>query len=340
MNGRVKRTLAGLAVVSGLLLAVRTAEAADVREHTLKFSFVLVKDTPLGLGAQKFADLVSQKSDGKIKVRLYPGGTLGGDMQVISSMQGGTIDLTALNAGLLAGHVKEFAVLDLPFLFNNEREADALVDGPVGTRLLDQLPAKGLVGLTFWEYGFRNITNSKRPIAKLEDIQGLKLRVVQAPIYIDLFNTMGANAVPLPFPELYTALEGGTVDGQENPVNVTLLSKFNEVQKYLSLTRHIYNPLAVVISGKTWDKLSADERRIILDAANEAKLYERQVAREQDTQALETLRKTIQINEVAPEETARMREKAKPVIDKYTKEVGEPLVEQVNAEIAKVRGSQ
>jgi TRAP-type transport system periplasmic protein len=335
------KTLLRSLIVGILLVPADAAYTQDIKERALKFSFVLVNETPLGLGAQKFAELVSQKSGGKTKVKLYPGGTLGGDMAVISSLQGGTVDFTAVNAGLLYSLVKDYAVLDIPFLFNNEKEADAVVDGPVGKKLVDQLPAKGLVGLAFWEYGFRNLSNSRRPVTKLEDIQGLKIRVVQAPIYIDLFNTLGANAVPLPLPELYNALEQKTVDGQENPLNVILLNRFGEVQKYVTITKHIYNPLQLLMSKKTWDKMSDDERKIIQDAANESKVYERKVAREQDAKAVEALRKAgVQVGEVPPQELARMREKAKPVIDKYSKEVGDALVKEVNAGIAQVRAGK
>jgi tripartite ATP-independent transporter DctP family solute receptor len=336
---QIKLLRAGI-IASLLLVSAHATWAQDIKERTLKFSFVLTNETPLGLGAKKFSDLVSQKTGGKIKVKLFSGGALGGDIAVVSSLQGGTIDFTAINAGLLYSLVKEYAVLDIPFQFNTEKEADAVVDGPVGKRLTDQLPGKGLIGLAFWEYGFRNLSNSKRSVAKLEDLQGLKIRVVQASIYVDLFNTLGANAVPLPLPELYTALEQKSVDGEENPLNVILFSKFYEVQKYVSLTKHIYNPLQFLMSKKTWDKLSPDERKIIQDAANEAKLYERQVAREQDAKAVQQLRAAgVEVTEVSPAERERMRNKAKPVIEKYSKEVGEALIKDVNASISKVRAN-
>jgi tripartite ATP-independent transporter DctP family solute receptor len=295
---------------------------------------------PQGLGAKKFADLVEQKSGGKIKVRVFPGGQLGGDLQNVSALQGGTLDLMVLNAGLLVGIVKDFAVLDLPFLFNTAEEADAVVDGPVGTKLFEKLPDKGLVGLGYFELGFRNVTNSKRPIVKAEDFQGIKLRVLQSPLFIDLFNTLGANTVAMPFPEVYTALEQRVIDGQENPVTVIFDTKFQEVQKYLSLTRHIYNAQSVIMGKKTWDKLSEEERKIVQASLNEAEAYQRQVSREKSLQVLEDLKKAgMQVNEVSPQEIARIREKIKPVVEKYAKEAGEPLMAEVNAEIAKKRGT-
>jgi tripartite ATP-independent transporter DctP family solute receptor len=202
------------------------------------------------------------------------------------------------------------------------------------------LPAKGLIGLTFWEYGFRNLSNSKRPVQKLEDLQGLKVRVVQAPIYVDTFNALGANAVPIPLPELYTALEQKSVDGQENPLNVILFNKFYEVNKYVSRTQHIYNPLQLLMSKKTWDKLSPDEQKIIQDAANESKVYERKIAREQDSKAVEQLKAAgVQFNDVAPQELARIKDKAKPVIEKYSGQIAPAIMKQTNETIAKVRGT-
>jgi len=338
MRTQSMKIIAGLLALGLAAGTAVSAHAADIKERTLKFAFQNQKDHPQAQGAQKFADLVAQKSGGKITVKLFPGGTLGGDVQTVSALQGGTVELTVLNAGLLSGAVKEFAAVDLPFLFNNGPEADAVMDGPFGTRLLDKLPEKGLVGLGYWDLGFRNVTNSKRPVAKLEDIAGLKLRVLQSPIYIDLFNTLGANATPMPFPELYSALEQKTVDGQENPVTVIASSKFYEVQKYLSLTRHTYNPQAFVVSKKIWDQMSADEHKLISEAAQEAKVYQRKVSRDQESVALESLKKGgMQVNEVPAAEMARLRDKVKPVVEKFSKEVGEATVKELYAEIAKAR---
>jgi tripartite ATP-independent transporter DctP family solute receptor len=245
--------------------------------------------------------------------------------------------MSLMNASLLNGLVKEFSVFDFPFLFNTEEEAYAVVDGPVGKKLAGMLPAKGIVGLSYPELGFRHIHNSKRPVTKLEDLQGLKIRVIQTPVYIDTLNALGANATPLPFPEVYNALEQKTVDGATNPLVTIPVMKFNEVQKFLTITRHQYNPQIIIVSKKTWDKLSPDEQKALQDAANEARDFERKVSREKNAQALQTLKQTMQITELPPAEIDKMRAKVKPVIDKYSKVVGEALVTEVNAEIAKVR---
>jgi tripartite ATP-independent transporter DctP family solute receptor len=334
-----KTIAAGLLLGSTFLLP--GSVSAEIKEHTIRFAFQNAQEHPQGQGAKKFAELVEQKSGGKMKVRLFPSGQLGGDLQTVSALQGGTIDITVLNAGLLVGQVKEFGLFDLPFLFGNPKEADAVTDGPFGQKLQESLGPKNLVGLGYWDLGFRNLTNSRRPVAKLEDIQGLKIRVLQSPIYIDLFNTLGANSVPLPFPELYTALEQKTVDGQENPATVIQTSKFAEVQKYLTFTRHIYNPQIVIFSKRVWDRFDPEERKVIEEAAAEAKVYQRQLSRDAEAKAIEQLKaQGMQLTELSPEEVARLREKVKPVTEKFAKEADEATVKQLFAEVEKARAAR
>lgn len=330
-----------LALGLAALMPLGAALAADIKERSIKFAFQNQKGHPQAEGAQKFADLVAQKSGNKISVKLFPGGTLGGDVQTISALQGGTIEMTVLNAGILTSHVKEFAVFDLPFLFANAQEVDAVTDGPVGTSLLAKLAEKNLVGLGYWDLGFRNLTNSKRPITKVEDIAGLKIRVIQSPIYVDMFNALGATATPMPFPELYPALEQKAVDGQENPFTLIRTSKFYEVQKHLAVTRHVYNPQALLVSKKLWDSMSADERKILTEAAAEATKFQRQLSRGQADDALADLKKAgMQVTEFSPEELQRMRNAVKPVVHKYSAQIGDATVKEVFAEIAKVRSGK
>jgi len=332
----IHRLLAAAVAATALLAA--SGAAAQVKERTLKFAFQNQAGHPQALGAQKFADLVAAKSGGKIAVKLFAGGVLGGDLQTVSALQGGTIEFTVLNAGILSAQVKEFAAYDLPFLFNSAKEADAVTDGPFGQKLMAKLEDKGLHGLGYWDLGFRNLTNSKRPITKADDIAGLKIRVIQSPIYIDLFTALGANATPLPFPELYPALDQKAVDGQENPNTTILSSKFSEVQKYITQTRHIYNPQALLISRKTWDGMSADEKKIIAQASAEATLFQRAASRGAADGALDALKKAgMVVSEIPPQETAKLRAKVQPVIDKYSASVGEATVGELMAEIEKAR---
>src|SRR5690606_6003056 len=238
----------------------------------------------------------------------------------------------------LTGMVKEMEILDFPFLFANEQEVDAILDGPIGKRLLDKLPEKGLVGLAHWENGFFNATISKRPIARVEDFQGLKFRAIQAKISQETIRALGANPVPLAVPELYTALETRTVDGQGTPTAVIAALKLGEVQKYLSITKHAYGAFVPLVSKKFWDKLSDADRKILVDAAVEARSYQRQVAREQARSAQAALAAAgMQVNEVAPAEVMRMREKVRPGWDEFSKEVGPGLFNEVSSELAKLR---
>ena len=332
------KTFSRALLVAAVACLPLAAAAQDIKERTIKFAFQNQKGHPQAEGAQKFADLVAQKSGNKITVKLFPGGTLGGDLQTVSALQGGTVEMTVLNAGILTAQVKEFAVYDLPFLFASPQEADAVTDGAFGKNLLAKLNEKGLVGLGYWELGFRNLTNSKRPINKVEDIAGLKIRVIQSPIYIDMFNALGAAATPMPFPELYPALEQKAVDGQENPFTLIRTSKFYEVQKHLAVTRHVYNPQAVILSKKFFDALSPAEKKIVTDAVTEATAYQRQLSRQQADEALAELKKAgMQVTEFAPAEMQRLRDKVKPVVDKHAAAIGEDTVKAVYAEIAKVR---
>jgi len=337
---KLQFTVGRIAAIA-LACASFAVSAADIKERTIKFPIVNQMDHPQGLGAKKFADLVDAKSGGKMKVKVYPGGTLGGEQAVASSMQGGTIEASMMAPAQLVGMIKEFVILDFPFSFANEREADAVLDGPFGRKLMDKLPEKGLIGLGFMEQGYRSVTNSKRPITKLEDLQGLKIRTIANPLYLEMLNALGANAVPMPFPELYGALETKAVDGQENPYATAEASKLYEVQKYFSATRHIYNPQMMLVGKKFWDQLSADEKKILQDASNEASAYQRKLAREMSEASRQNLIKQgMQINDLAPAEIARMRDKVKPVIDKFSAQVGEPLVKEFYAELEKARAKK
>lgn len=334
-------TLKKLALGAIVPLAVLAAlpASAEIRGHQLKFASANNKGHPQVTGMEKFAELIKEKSGGKIDVKLFPGGVLGGDVQTVSALQGGVIEMTVLNAGILASNVKQFGAVDLPFLFNSGEEADKVMDGAFGTGLMDLLPDTGLVGLGYWELGFRNLTNNRHPVTKLEDISGLKIRTIQSPIPIELFNSLGANAVPLPYTELYTALETGTVDGQENPAANILNAKFYEVQKYMTVTRHQYNPQIVLISKKVWDGLNDEEKAVFQSAATEARDYQRQVSREVDAKAIEDIKATgMEVNELSPEETQKLREAVKPLIDKFSAEIGPETVAALFKELETIRG--
>ena len=318
--------------------AASAVQAADYKPRIIRFGYGLAEDSNQGRAVKFFADDLAKRTGNKLKARGFASASLGSDTQMQNALIGGAQEMMVGSTATLVGIVKDFGVYDLPFLFNNEKEADAVLDGPFGQKLADKLQEKGLVGLVYWENGFRNLTNTKRPVAKMEDMQGIKLRVMQNPVYIDMFNSFGANAVPLPFSELFTALETKTVDGQENPVNTIQSSKFYEVQKYLSITKHVYSPWIVLASKKWWDGLSADEKKAIQEAAVASRDFERKDSREASVKAIDFLKeKGMQVSVVSDTELARMREKAKPAFDKFAAEGGADVIKELQAEIAKVR---
>ncbi|SDI74482.1 tripartite ATP-independent transporter solute receptor, DctP family [Pseudomonas flavescens] len=319
-----------LTALAALLLASSLSFAAEYNSHTIKFAATSPKGTPPAIGMELFAKKVSERSGGKIKVRTFPNGVLGGDVQVLSSLQGGVIEMMTWNAGLMLNHVTDFGILDFPFLYTDTAKVDAMLDGEVGKMLTDQLPQQNLVGLAFWELGVRNLTNNKHPVAKLEDITGLKIRAQQSPLFLDVWSALGANPTPLPFTEVHTALETGTVDGQENPAALILASKFNEVQKYLSLTHHNYNPQIVLIGKTFWDTLNDDEKKLISEVAMEVRLEQRQISREADSKAIAELEASgMTVNALPDEEVARIQEKIRPVVDKYAAKINPELVKKV-----------
>ena len=334
----MKRLMLKSIAAAVALVAFGVASAQDIKEHTIKFATQNPKGHPIAMGMEKFAEIVAAKSAGKIKVNLFLGGVLGGDQANVSAVQGGTLEMVVMNTGIMASVAKELSVFDFPFLFANTREADAIVDGPVGKKMHAKLEEKGLVGLAYWELGFRNITNSKRPLNKVEDIAGLKLRVIPNPINVDWVKALDANPTPLPFPEVYAAMEQKAIDGHENPLTVINANKFYEVQKYVAITNHQYNPQSVVISKKYWDTLNAAEKKLLDDAADEAAKYQREQSRGMMGAALDNLKKNgMQVTEFSPAEVAKLREKMKPVIAKHAALVGEATVNEVMAELAKLR---
>jgi len=333
----MKRLFVKSVLASIVLASVGLASAQDIKERTIKFGLNSPEGHPAVAGMKAFAENVAAKSGGKIKVQLFLNGTLGSDQATLSAVKGGTVEMAVMNSGILASEVKALEIFDFPFLFANEKEADAIVDGPIGQKMHAALQDKGIVGLSYWELGFRNISTSKRALNKVDDIAGLKLRVIPNAINVDWVKALNANPTPLPFPEVYAALEQGAIDGQENPIAVIAANKFWEVQKFVALTNHQYNPQSVIFSKKVWDTLSPAERKIIDDSADAATKNQRAQSRASLAANLELLKKNgMTITQFPPAEVAKLREKMKPVIDKHSAALG-TTVADVQAELAKLR---
>ena len=332
-----RRTFTLAAAGSGLALSL-PALGQEVQERTIKFGHLNNADHPVSFGVKRFAELVAAKSGGKLKVQEFPASSLGNELQQQSALQGGIQEMSAPSTTSLAGIVKEFGLVDFPFSVGSFAQADALLDGPLGQALIARLPEKGLVALGYWDLGFRNVTNSKRPITRPEDLDGLKIRVIPNPVFLETFKAFKANPLPMPFAELYGALESKAVDGQENPFSVILSNKFYEVQKYVSATNHVYAANIVLVSKRFWDKLSPAEKKILDDAANETRPYQRQVSRAVAQKAVEELKgKGMQYNDVAPAERARMQQIAKPVTDRFIASYDPAIAKLYRDELARVR---
>jgi TRAP-type transport system periplasmic protein len=331
------KAIVRVAIAAALLSAALGASAQDVQERTIKFGHLNNTDHPVSLGVKRFAELLAAKSGGKLKVQEYPASQLGNELQQQAALQGGVQEMSAPATTSLAGIVKEFGLIDFPFSVASYAQADALLDGPLGQGLIARLPEKGLVALGYWDLGFRNVTNSKRPIQRPEDLEGLKLRVIPNPVFLDTFKAFKANPVPMPFAELYGALESKAVDGQENPFAVILSNKFYEVNKYVSATNHVYAANIILVSKKFWDRLSPTEQRMMREAADESRAYQRQASRAAAQKAVAELQaKGMQYNEVAPAEQARMRQIAKPVTDKFAASYDPAIVKLYHDELARL----
>ncbi|MDO9749793.1 TRAP transporter substrate-binding protein [Glaesserella parasuis] len=282
------------ALIASAALFSGTANA----ETTLRFGYEAPRSDTQHTAAKKFNDLLKEKSKGEIKLSLFPDSTLGNAQTMIGAVRGGTIDIEMSGSPNFSGLEPKLNVIDIPFIFKNREHAYAVLDGEIGQGLLKDLEAQGLKGLAFWEVGFRSFTNSKHPVKSPEDIKGLKVRTNQNPMYIQAFSLLGANPVPMPLSELYTALETRAVDAQEHPIGIFWSAKLYEVQKHLSLTNHGYTPLIVVMNKAKFDSFSPELQQAILDAAKEAGNYQRQLNLENEKEIIAKLQKAgIQVIE-------------------------------------------
>ncbi len=331
-------TLFSLTFVGALLASGFSYGADEIQARTIKFGHLNNTDHPISAGVKKFAEIVAAKSGGKIQVKEFPSNQLGTEQQQTAALQGGVQEMQSPASTSLVGLVKDYGVMDFPLSVSSYQQAFALVDGPLGTALLNKLPDTGLIGLTYWDLGFRNVTNSRRPVAKLEDWQGLKLRVIPNPVFLETFNALKASPVPISFSELYSALEMKTVDGQENPFAVILSNKFAEVQKFVSATNHVYGANVILVSKKFWDKLSPTEQKILREAAIEARDYQRTISVDAAKKAIGQLQAAgMQYNEVPPAEQERMRQAVKPVIEKFLSSYDPAIQKLFVSETARVQ---
>lgn len=322
-----------------MLLGAGTAAQAQEKPVTLKAGLgSSLTGSSHGLGLAKFKELIEKETSGRVKMNIFPDGQMGNDVSMMDSLKMGTLDIMVTSSAPIANTTKTFLVFDLPFLFTSEKIADTVLDGPAGQEILSTLKGTGLIGLVYWENGFRNITNSKKPINTPDDLKGLKIRTMQNPIHLESFKKWGANPTPLPFNEVFTALEQKVIDGQENPNTLIYDAGFYEAQKYLSITRHFYTPFVLMIGQKSWDKLSPNDQKLVQKIALETREYERKVNRENNAKYLDLMKKKgITINEVAPQDLEKFKASAKEIYEKFAGDIGKERLDKVVAEVAKVK---
>jgi tripartite ATP-independent transporter DctP family solute receptor len=249
--------------------------AASAFALEIKLAHVVNEKDSFHLAAEKFKALTEKYTNGSVTVTIFPNAKLGDERTLLERMKMGIVDAGIITNGPIINFVPRFGAIDLPFLFRNPDHAYKVLDGPIGDKLFADMEKQGWKGLAWAERGFRNLTNSKKAVNTPDDVKGLKIRVMQNPVYVDSFKALGANAVPMAWTEALTALQQGTVDGQENPLNVIVAFKLNESQKYMAITRHAYAPAPIIMSMVTWKKLNAGQQKAVLKAAQEAAVYER-----------------------------------------------------------------
>jgi tripartite ATP-independent transporter DctP family solute receptor len=321
-----KTTLIHAAAASLLLAAATGASAQTV----LKIGYAVAKDSHYGVGATVFCDEITKGTSNRYTCQQFPSSALGGEREMIEAVQLGTQDLVNTSSGPLGNFVPEVKLFDIPFLFRGYDHARKVMDGPIGQDVLKKMQGKGLIGLAWTENGFRHMTNNKRPINQASDAAGLKLRTMENKVHMAGYKTFGILPTPMPFPELFTALQQGTVDGQENPIPVILASKFSQVQKHLSLTGHVYSPGVLILSPNVWGKLSDADKKVFTDAAVKAGIAQRKRVNDDEATGIAQLKKDgMQVVENVNGESFRAA--VAPAYAEFAKEFGADKIAAVQA---------
>lgn len=282
---------------------------------------------------EHFKEIVERESNGRISVELYHSSQLGDDREMMEALQRGEQEMTCPSTAPIVPFVPEFGVFDLPFLFPSNEAADYVLDGAVGQQLLDRLSDVGIKGLVYWENGYRHLTNSVRAVHTPDDVGGMKVRTMENPMHLDAWRSMGANPTPMAFGELFSAMQQGVVDGQENPWGTIYLQNFHEVQGFATDTGHVYSPFVLMIGQSFWDDLPQDLQAIVMDAAIQSREVNRELNRRYNREYMEQLRDVMTVVELTPEERTQFQAAVGPVYASYADAVGQDLIDAVMAEI-------
>lgn len=316
-----------------LAVAVAAAGLASApalaQKTTLKIGWTTADGAtdPYAIGARAFKEEVEKRSGGRIEVQLFPNRQLGDEKDMLEGMRFGTVDAGVITNAVIANVEPSFQINDMPFLYASEAQAHKVLDGPIGEQLAKKLAAKGVYVLGFMEGGFRNMINNRKPVAEPADVSGVKYRVMQNPVFIDMFSSLGGSAVPMAWGETFTAVQQGTIDGLEIPIAVINANKFNEVTKYLSLTNHTYSAIPLLVSKRSFDKLPDDLKKIVREAGTAATAAQRKASGENVQKLVADLKaKGMQVNEI--KDAAAFRQSVKPVYDKFRASIGPDLMDQ------------
>lgn len=313
----------------------------DHGEYTINFGIGLAEASPQYRSVEYFRDILDERTEGRVQVEIFPNSQVGDDLQMMNALQSGSLEMTYPSTSPATGIVPELAVFDLPFLLPTEESADAVMDSEVGGEMLDSFEGTGIKALAYAENGYRQLTNSQGPVESPEDVQGLSVRVMENPIQVDIWRTLGANPTSMAFGEVFSALEQGVVDGQENPWNTNLTSNFYEVQPYGSNTRHVYTPFIIMMGEQYYNDLPEDYQVLVQEAADEAGEYERMISREYDEWSQEQIvAQGMEVSEISDEQLAEFQTATEPVYEQWSPEIGEELVQEVQDIVAEVEGQQ
>lgn len=315
--------------IAAACLSLAIGASAWAQTTTLKIGYATSKESHYGVGSTVFCDEVEKGTQGRYKCQHFANSALGGEREQIEAVQLGTQDLVNTSTGPVGNFVPEVKIVDIPFLFRDYDHARKVMDGPIGQDILTQFPSKGIIALAWTENGFRHMTNSKRDIVKPEDAKGLKMRTMENKVHMDGYRTFGILPTPMAFPELFGALQQGTVDGQENPIPVILASKFSQVQKHLSLTGHVYSPALLLMSPKVWNKLSDADKKVFVEAAKKAAVAQRKKVNDDEANGIAQLEKDG-MKVVRNVDGAAFREALKPAYANYAKEFGADNLKKIS----------
>jgi len=318
------KALSRLSLATAAALAALFAQSAAA-QTTIRISHATPATSHYGVGTQTFCSEVEKRTDGRFRCQIQP--NVGDERASVEAVQLGTLDATNTSTGPVSNFVPEVGIVDIPFLFRDYAHARAVLDGPIGQELLGRFAQRGLVGLVWTENGFRHLTNSRRAVVKPEDVRGLKVRTMQNPVHIQAFQSIGVQPTPMAFSELFTALQQGVVDGQENPIPVILSAKFSQVQNHLSLTAHVYSPAVIVLSPRLWNGLNDADKAALREAGRAAAAAQRKKVNDDEATGIEQLRREgVTVSNV---DGAAFRAAMTPVWAEFAKRFGADNIRRI-----------